>query len=163
MAYNIESVFVNADAFLVLKEDIYMKKIVLLMVMLLTLAFSAVCSAASGKILDAEEGIVAKFMEGNNYKAISSLLSAEMQKNWDEKSFSNFHTQINSQFGKLTTNKLRIVEKFDDADVLTYQIIGEKVPAARFIFIFTLNGEKPLLNDLRVIVPQPKQEAPAGK
>lgn len=140
-----------------------MKKIVMLMVMMLTLAFSAVCSAASGKILDAEEAIVAKFMAGGNYKAVSSMLSADMQKNWDEKSFTNFHSQINTQFGKLTTNKLRVIEKFDDADVLTYQIIGEKVPAARFIFIFMLNGEKPLLNDLRVILPQPKEEAPAGK
>ena len=140
-----------------------MKKIVMLLVMLLTLAFSAVCSAASGKILDAEEAIVAKFMAGGNFKAVSSILSADMQKNWDEKSFTNFHTQINSQFGKLTTNKLRVIEKFDDADVLTYQIIGEKVPAARFIFVFMLNGEKPLLNDLRVILPKPQEAAPAGK
>ena len=139
-----------------------MKKIVLLLTMLLTLAFSAVCSAASGKVLDAEEAIVAKFMEGN-YKSVTSLLSADMQKNWDEKSFANFHNQVNTQFGKLTTNKLRVVEKFDDADVLTYQIIGEKVPVARFIYIFVLNGDKPLLNDLRVIVPQPKEAAPAGK
>ena len=69
-----------------------MKKIVMLLVMLLTLAFSAVCSAASGKILDAEEAIVAKFMAGGNFKAVSSMLSADMQKNWDEKSFTNFHT-----------------------------------------------------------------------
>ena len=139
-----------------------MKKIVMLLVMLLTLAFSAVCSAASGKILDAEEAIVAKFMAGGNFKAVSSMLSADMQKNWDEKSFTNFHTQINSQFGKLTTNKLRVIEKFDDADVLTYQIIGEKVPAARFIFVFMLNGEKPLLNDLRVILPKPQEPAGAA-
>ena len=66
-------------------------------------------------------------------------------------------------FGKLTTNKLRIIEKFDDADVLTYQIIAEKVPAARFIFVFVLNGEKPLLNDLRVMLPKAQEEAPAGK
>ena len=53
--------------------------------------------------------------------------------------------------------------KLHGADVLTYQIIGEKVPAARFIFIFMLNGEKPLLNDLRVILPKPQEAAPAGK
>ena len=52
-------------------------------------------------------------------------------------------------------------EKFDDADVLTYQIIGEKVPAARFVFIFVLNGEKPLLNDFRIMLPKPKEAAPA--
>ena len=50
-----------------------------------------------------------------------------------------------------------------DADVLTYQIIGEKIPAARFVFVFVLNGEKPLLNDFRVMLPKPQQEAPAAK
>lgn len=61
-----------------------------------------------------------------------------------------------------STNKLRVMEKFDDADVLTYQIIGEKVPAARFVYVFVLNGDKPLLNDLKVLLPKAKQEA-AGK
>ena len=140
-----------------------MKKIVLFLVTLLVLAFSAVCSAASGKVLDAEEAIVAKFIAGGNFKAVSPLLSAEMQKNWTEKSYSNFQNSLAKDFGKLTTNKLRIIEKFDDADVLTYQIIAEKVPAARFIFVFVLNGEKPLLNDLRVMLPKAQEKAPAGK
>ena len=137
-----------------------MKKIVILLVMLLTLGLSAVCSAASGKILDAEEAIVAKFLQGN-YKAISPSISVEMQKNFTETAYANFHAQLAKDFGKLTTNKLRVIEKFDDADVLTYQIIGEKVPAARFVFIFVLNGEKPLLNDFRVMLPKPKEAAPA--
>lgn len=139
-----------------------MKKIVMLLVMLLTLAFSAVCSAASGKVLDAEESIVAKFMEGN-YKAVSSLISADMQKNFTETAYANFHAQLAKDFGKLTTNKLRVIEKFDDADVLTYQIIAEKVPAARFVYVFVLNGDKPLLNDLRVLLPKPQQEAAPAK
>ena len=139
-----------------------MKKIVMLLVMLLTLAFSAVCSAASGKVLDAEEAIVSKFMEGN-YKAVSSLISADMQKNFTETAYANFHAQLAKDFGKLTTNKLRVVEKFDDADVLTYQIIAEKVPAARFVYVFVLNGDKPLLNDLRVLLPKPQQEAAPAK
>lgn len=139
-----------------------MKKIVMLLVMLLTLAFSAVCSAASGKVLDAEEAIVAKFMEGN-YKAASSLISADMQKNFTETAYANFHAQLAKDFGKLTTNKLRVIEKFDDADVLTYQIIAEKVPAARFVYVFVLNGDKPLLNDLRVLLPKPQQEAAPAK
>lgn len=139
-----------------------MKKIVVFLVMLLTLAFSAVCSAASGKVLDAEEAIVAKFMEGN-YKAASSLISADMQKNFTETAYANFHAQLAKDFGKLTTNKLRVIEKFDDADVLTYQIIAEKVPAARFVYVFVLNGDKPLLNDLRVLLPKPQQEAAPAK
>ena len=91
------------------------------------------------------------------------MLSADMQKDWNEKAYANFQASLTNDFGKLTTNKLRIIEKFDDADVLTYQIIGEKIPAARFVFVFVLNGEKPLLNDFRVMLPKPQQEAPAAK
>ena len=35
-------------------------------------------------------------------------------------------------------------------------------PAARFVYVFVLNGYKPLLNDLKVLLPKAKQEA-AGK
>ena len=71
---------------------------------------------------------------------------------------------IANNFGKLTTNKLRIIEKFDDADILTYQIIGEKIPAARFVYVFMLNGEKPLLHDFRILMPKAKEEtSEAGK
>ena len=101
-------------------------------------------------------------MEGN-YKTVSSLISADMQKNFTETAYANFHAQLAKDFGKLTTNKLRVIEKFDDADVLTYQIIAEKVPAARFVYVFVLNGDKPLLNDLRVLLPKPQQEAAPAK
>ena len=140
-----------------------MKKLVMLLVMLLSLAVTAVCNAASGKILDAEEAIVAKFVEGGNYKAVSSMLSADMQKDWNEKAYANFQSSLTNAFGKLTTNKQRIIEKFAAQDILPYQIIGEKIPAARFVFVFVLNGEKPLLNDFRVMLPKPQQEAPAAK
>ncbi|WP_299447787.1 hypothetical protein [uncultured Phascolarctobacterium sp.] len=139
-----------------------MKKIFMLLVMVMTLAVSAVCSAAGGKVLDAEEAIVAKFMEGNNYKAVSSMMTAEMQKDWTEKNYTNMHEQVAKNFGKLTTNRLRVIEKLDDADILTYQIIGEKIPSARFVYVFVLNGEKPMLRDFEILLPRPKKEAPAN-
>ena len=39
-----------------------MKKILMLVTMIMMLAVSAVCSASNGKILDAEEAIVDKFI-----------------------------------------------------------------------------------------------------
>ena len=139
-----------------------MKKILMLLVMVLTLAVSAVCSAAGGKVLDAEEAIVAKFMEGNNYKAVSAMMSADMQKDWTENAYTNMHEQVAESFGKLTTNRLRVIEKLDDADVLVYQVVGEKIPSARFVYVFVLNGEKPLLKDFQMLLPKPKEEADAN-
>ena len=140
-----------------------MKKIFMLAVMVMTLAVSAVCSAANGKILDAEEAAVDKFINGGNYKAVSALMSADMLANWDEAAYGNMLEQVQKNFGSLTTNRLRIIEKLDDADVLTYQVISEKIPVARFIYVFVLNGEKPLLKEFQILLPQPKEAAAEQK
>ena len=121
-----------------------MKKILMLVTMVMMLAFSAVCSASNGKVLDAEEALAAKFLTAGNYKAVSALMTPEMQKNWDEKAYSNFQSTLANDFGKVNTNQLIVVEKHKNADVLLYQVAAEKVPAARFVYLFKLNGEKPL-------------------
>lgn len=136
-----------------------MKKILMLVTMVMMLAFSAVCSASNGKVLDAEEAIVDKFINGGNYKAVTSMMTEDMQKNWDEKAYTNLHAQLAKDFGKLTTNQLIVVEKHNGADVLLYQVVAEKKPAARFVYLFKLNGEKPLLNDFSVMLPQQKEAA----
>lgn len=136
-----------------------MKKILMLVTMVMMLAFSAVCSASNGKVLDAEEALAAKFLTAGNYKAVSALMTPEMQKNWDEKAYTNFQSTLANDFGKLNTNQLIVVEKHKNADVLLYQVAAEKVPAVRFVYLFKLNGEKPLLDDFSVMLPQKKEEA----
>lgn len=84
---------------------------------------------------DAEEAIVDKFINGGNYKAVTSMMTEDMQKNWDEKAYNNLHAQLAKDFGKLTTNQLIVVEKHNGADVLLYQVAAEKnrLPAS-YIF-----------------------------
>ena len=103
-----------------------MKKILMLVTMVMMLAVSAVCSASNGKVLDSEEAIAAKFISGGNYKAITSMMTEDMQKNWDEKAYTNLQAQLAKDFGKLTTNQLLVVEKHNGADVLLYQVAAEK-------------------------------------
>ncbi len=135
-----------------------MKKLFLTLVMLLTLAVASVASAAAnGKILDAEESAAEKFFNSGNYKTAMSVMTAEMIGNWDEQSYNSMKSSISENFGKITTNRLRVVEKLDDAEVLMYQIVAEKMPAARFVYVFKLNGDVPRLQDFRVILPQPEQ------
>lgn len=135
-----------------------MKKVLMLVTMIMMLAFSAVCSASNGKVLDAEEVLIGKFLAGGNYKAVSAVMTPEMQKNWDEKAYTNFQSTLAKDFGKLTTNQLIVVEKHKDADVLIYQVTTEKVPAVRFAYIFKVEREKPLLNDFYMLFPQKKTE-----
>ena len=108
----------------------------MMFVMVMMLAFSAVCSASNGKVLDSEEALAAKFLNGD-FKAVSAVMSDDMKKNWDEKAYANFKEQITKNFGKINTNQLIVVEKHKDADILLYQVASEKVPAARFVFLFS--------------------------
>lgn len=140
-----------------------MKKIILMLAMVMVMAFSAVCSASNGKVLDAEEGIAAKFLNGANYNAVVSVMSDEMKKNWDEKSYANFKEELNKNFGKISTNQLIVLEKHDGADLLLYQVASEKIPAARFVYLFSVQGEKPLLSDFRIMLPQVKKEEAENK
>ena len=71
-----------------------MKKMLMMVVMVLTLAFSAVCSVSNGSLLDAQEKIVGNFLKGTNYKSVSALMNDDMKKNWDEKTYNNFKEQI---------------------------------------------------------------------
>lgn len=132
-----------------------MKKIVMMFVMVMMLAFSAVCSASNGKVLDSEEALAAKFLNGD-FKAVSAVMSDDMKKNWDEKAYANFKEQITKNFGKINTNQLIVVEKHKDADILLYQVASEKVPAARFVFLFSVKGEKAMLSDFNILLPQQK-------
>lgn len=139
-----------------------MKKMLMMVVMVLTLAFSAVCSASNGSLLDAQEKIVGNFLKGTNYKSVSALMNDDMKKNWDEKTYNNFKEQIAKDFGKINTQDLILVEKHKNADILLYQVTSEKVPAARFVFLFQVEKEKPMLADFNVMLPK-KEEATAEK
>lgn len=137
-----------------------MKKMLMMVVMVLTLAFSAVCSASNGSLLDAQEKIVGNFLKGTNYKSVSAVMNDDMKKNWDEKTYNNFKEQIDKDFGKINTQDLILVEKHKNADILLYQVTSEKVPAARFVFLFQVEKEKPMLADFNVMLPK-KEEAAA--
>lgn len=147
-----------------------MKKIVLTLAALAVMAISSVCNAAaiSGKTLDEEQKLVEKFLSATTYKQVEPLMAADMAKDWDEKVYGNFQNFMNTNAGKLTMHQLRAAEFFDDADVLTYQAAFEKMPQARYVFVFKNVNGKPMLLNVNPLFPQPKQatapqQAPAQK
>jgi len=135
-----------------------MKKYLTMALTGLMVCATAVCFAASGKVLDAEESIAEQYAQGGFYKKVSPFMTAELQKNVPEAEYINMQTQMASALGKFKTFKMRNFTRFDDVDVLTYQLVTEKVPVAQFKFIFKLQGEKPLLDDAFIELPTPKEE-----
>lgn len=132
-----------------------MKKIIMLITMVMMLAFSAVCSAADGKTLQAEEAAANKFFNAKNYAAAATVMTEDMKKNFDEKAFENFQ-KFKAEIGKQELKNLRVVEFYDDVHVLTYQVKYEKSPVNQFRFIF--QADKPLLVTFGMAAPAPEKE-----
>ena len=135
-----------------------MKKIVLMLTMVFMLAFSAVCSASNGKVLDTEENMINKFLSATKYSAITSMMTEDMKKEFNEETFNNFREQLDKNFGKLNEKQLFLVEKGKDVDVLRYQSSYALVPEAQFVFMFKVENEKPLLAKFALALP-PKEGA----
>ncbi len=130
-----------------------MKKIVVMLTMVLMLAFSAVCSASNGKVLDNEEAMINKFLSATKYSAISTMMTEDMKKDFNEEAFNNFKEQMDKNFGKLSEKQLFMVEKGKDVDVLRYQSKFELVPEAQFVFMFKVENEKPMLAKFALALP----------
>lgn len=130
-----------------------MKKIVVMLTIVLMLAFSAVCSASNGKVLDNEEAMINKFLSATKYSAISTMMTEDMKKDFNEEAFNNFREQMDKNFGKLSEKQLFMVEKGKDVDVLRYQSKFELVPEAQFVFMFKVENEKPMLAKFALALP----------
>lgn len=139
-----------------------MKKYLTMALATMMVAATTVCFAANGKILDAEEAIAEQYANGAFYKKVAPLMSANMQANMNEANYNELQKNMAQALGKFNVFKMRDFTRFDDVDVLTYQLVTEKVPVAQYKFIFKVTEDKPLLEDAFIEVPQPK-EATAPK
>ena len=119
-----------------------------MLTMVLVLGFSAICSASNGKVLDAEEAMVNKFLAASNYSAVTSMMTDGMKKDFTEEVFKNFKEQI---------------EKGADADILRYSMKFAKQPEAMMSFLFAVKNEKPLLGDFGIALPQKEENKEAAK
>ena len=69
-----------------------MKKMFVMLVAMLTMAICSVCSATPGKVLDAEDAMVAKMFAAKDYKSVEAMFTPEFKQDFDAKSFDNFNT-----------------------------------------------------------------------
>ena len=76
-----------------------------MLTMVLVLGFSAICSASNGKVLDAEEAMVNKFLAASNYSAVTSMMTDGMKKDFTEEVFKNFKEQMEIKRRKKRTAK----------------------------------------------------------
>lgn len=118
-----------------------MKKFIVLLTTLLTLAFAATCMATenSSALNDAENSaqkvinaLVASDTLG--YKDAEKAMSADLAKNMNVNTFIAMQRQVKEKFGNHKETKFFAFERFDKADRLTYIAGFSREPAVSVVF-----------------------------
>lgn len=126
-------------------------------------SFNADNASNNGKVLDAEEAMVNKFLAASNYSAVTSMMTDGMKKDFTEEVFKNFKEQMDKNFGAVSEKRLVVIEKGADADILRYSMKFAKQPEAMMSFLFAVKNEKPLLGDFGIALPQKEENKEAAK
>jgi hypothetical protein len=128
-----------------------MKKLIALLVMVMSLGFSSLglCSPASNT-LDKEEQVMAalvKVVSGEaDLKTLEADLTPGMKKNFNAEAVKSAQKGVTDTFGKLSNMRLYLLRKEEKADVLIFFTDAKKVPNAQLEAVFDVSGKKPLLN-----------------
>ena len=140
-----------------------MKKKVMLFLIAIMMSFSAMCFASYGTDLDAETKIAEQFLAGNDYKKVSAFMDSAFAKELTAEKYKEFFANVEKDVGKIVESKLRIIEKYDDADVLHYFINFEKVKNVKFVAIFKKVNSKIVLFEAAFPNPNAQAQTPADK
>lgn len=125
-----------------------MKKSVLAVVMLLTLAVSSVCMAAGdGNDLNREQRVVDKFVAaleapaGSGFAQVQGDLAPGLQSKLTAGNFAELQKQLREKFGKQKEMKFAAFERFDQADRLTYLAGYSRQQVVRAAYVFDKDGK----------------------
>ena len=146
-----------------------MKKLVLLVSMIMTLAFSMVAFAAGdGTVLNGEQKSAEKLLTAmtNSTATVTSLkgiFTPGLEKKINAAALTSLQKTVADKFGAIKgEGKFRIFERADKADVLLYQAAFAKEKLVNLQFVFVNSGEKSLLDSFS-FGPAQAPAAPAKK
>lgn len=143
-----------------------MKKLVMLVTVVLTVAMAAICFAAGdGNDLNKQQKIVDKFVaaltvaDDSGYAGAAAGFSPELKQKMDVKAFAALQKQVKDTLGTMKEMKFVAYERFDQGDQgdrLTYLGSYSKQQLVRVIYGF--NKESKLTEIIFVPVEVQKQE-----
>lgn len=126
----------------------YMKKLVMLVTVVLTVAMAAVCFAAGdGNDLNKQQKIVDKFVaaltvaDDSGYAGAAAGFSPELKQKMDIKAFAALQKQVKDTLGTMKEMKFVAYERFDQGDRLTYLGSYSKQQLVRVIYGFNKEGQ----------------------
>lgn len=118
-----------------------MKKFILMLTAVLTLAFAATCMATenSSALNDAENSaqkVIAALVASDTlgYEDAEKAMSADLAKQMNVNTFIALQRQVKENFGNHKETKFFSFERFDKADRLTYIAGFSRQPAVSIVF-----------------------------
>lgn len=122
-----------------------MKKLILMLTTVFTLAFSSMCMAADGGALNKAQNNAEKFISAftsssAKYTDVVSGFGADLKSKITDKAFVELQKQVKTQFGSVKSNKFFSYERYDQFDKVTYVSSCTKEKIVAFIIACDKKG-----------------------
>lgn len=118
-----------------------MKKIVMILTAVFTMAFASICMAADGADLNKQQNTAETFVKAFSYSVPSyneftKGFDAQLKEKFDEKAYASLQEQVKDKFGRMKEAKFYSFQRFDQSDRITYiaAFSKEKIVAINLAF-----------------------------
>ena len=125
-----------------------MKKAVMLVTLVVTMALSAMCFAAGdGSVLNKQQRVVDKFVaavnaaDSSGFAQMSADLAPDLQSWITAADFAAMQKQMKEKFGTQKELTFAAYERFDQGDRLTYLASYSKQKLVRAVYVFDKAGK----------------------
>lgn len=123
-----------------------MKKIVLIFVAVMMMAFSNVCMAADGGDLNKDQKVAETFISGITtekvvYDKFVANFDNGLKSKIDAKAYDALKNDVKTKFGDFKESKFYSFERYDNQDKITYIASFSKEEIIAMVFVFDKNNK----------------------
>ena len=123
-----------------------MKKIVLIFLAVMMMAFSNVCMAADGGDLTTDQKVAETFISGITtekvvYDKFVANFDNGLKSKIDAKAYDALKNDVKTKFGDLKESKFYSFERYDNQDKVTYIASFSKEEIIAMVFVFDKNNK----------------------
>ena len=118
-----------------------MKKIVMILTAIFTMAFAGICMAADGADLNKQQNTAETFVKAfsqtvPSYNEFTKGFDAQLKNKFNEKTYAALQAQVKDKFGRMKEVKFYSFQRFDQMDRVTYiaSFSKEKIVAINLAF-----------------------------
>lgn len=118
-----------------------MKKLVMILTTIFTMAFAGICMAADGADLNKQQNTAETFVKAfsqtvPSYNEFTKGFDAQLKNKFNEKTYAALQAQVKDKFGRMKEVKFYSFQRFDQMDRVTYiaSFSKEKIVAISLAF-----------------------------